>query len=221
MQLLKAVHSKEGIMKRNSRNKPALPAPWLAYTDLLSSTLMILTVTLVMSALAKFVNQKPPIIRLSDESDFRFSTGSYSINDEFRNKLVSEQLPEIKRVIRCYGIDTIELVGHTDANPNQGISNLDTFKTKNDAILSAKAVRSGSNADLGLLRAISVERLLKQNLTSYFPRIKYKSYSASSYIDPMESYSVGAKTEMMSEKSKRRIEVRFTRSDTSKVIPRC
>jgi len=200
-----------------SRKQPVrLDPPWLAYTDLLSSTLMIVTLALVVSALAKFVNQKPPIIRLSDEANFRFATGSYSLSPKFRDQLTNEKLPEIERTIRCYGIDTVELIGHTDFAPNSGSSNLDSFQGDKNLILSGKAL-GGSNADLGLLRALSVERFLESRLRSSFPKIEYYSYSASSYVDPALETSASASNPQ----SKRRIEIRFTRSDKTSVIPRC
>ena len=201
---------------KQSRKITALEPPWLAYTDLLSSTLMIVTLALVVSSLAKFVNQKPPIIRLSDQANFRFSTGSYSLSPKFRDQLTNDKLPEIERTIRCYGIDTIEVIGHTDIAPNSGSSNLDRFKDNKKLIISGKAL-SGSNADLGLLRALSVERFLERSLKPIFPRINYYSYSASSYVNPANS----SRSSAINQQSKRRIEIRFTRSDQSTAIPRC
>ena len=201
---------------KQRRKVSALEPPWLAYTDLLSSTLMIVTLALVVSALAKFVNQKPPIIRLSDEANFRFSTGSYSLSSKFRDQLTNYKLPEIERTIRCYGIDTIEVIGHTDTAPNSGSSNLDRFNDNKKLIMSGKAL-SGSNADLGLLRALSVERFLESSLNPVFPMINYFSYSASSYVTPTS----GSASSKVNQQSKRRIEIRFTRSDQSTAIPRC
>jgi outer membrane protein OmpA-like peptidoglycan-associated protein len=203
------------VKKRNSVVR--LDAPWLAYTDLLSSTLMIVTLALVVSALARFVNQKPPIIRLSDEADFRFTTGSYSLSRNFKNQLINDKLPEIERTIRCYGIDTVEVIGHTDFAPNGGSSNLDSFQGNKNLILSGNAL-SGSNADLGLLRALAVESFLENSLRDKFPGISFFSYSASSYVDPASNYSDKIKSNQI---SKRRIEIRFTRSDKSTAIPRC
>lgn len=204
---------------RRHRNRSALNAPWLAYTDLLSSTLMILTVAIVVSALAKLVNQKPPIIRLSDAADYRFDTGSYAISTQFRKHLISRQLPEIEKVIRCYGIDTIEVIGHTDSRPNTGGGNLDSFSDNKERIIS-RGVRSGSNADLGLLRAISVESLLKQNLDSKYKDLVFRSYSASSFVSPDSEEKIANNQEKF-QQAKRRIEVRFTRSERAPSIPRC
>jgi outer membrane protein OmpA-like peptidoglycan-associated protein len=204
---------------RKHKPRNTLSAPWLAYTDLLSSTLMILTVAIVVSALAKLVNQKPPIIRLSDAADYRFATGSYTINPKFRSQLISQQLPEIERVIRCYGIDTIEIIGHTDSRPNSGSGNLDSFTNKKSTIAS-KGVLSGSNADLGLLRALSVENLLRKSLDSEYKHLDFRSYSASSFVSPDGVGTMEDKSDK-AQQAKRRIEVRFTRSDNATSIPKC
>lgn len=204
---------------RKSRPRNTLSAPWLAYTDLLSSTLMILTVAIVVSALAKLVNQKPPIIRLSDAADYRFATGSYNINPKFRTQLISQQLPEIEKVIQCYGIDTIEIIGHTDSRPNSGPSNLDSFSNNKSKIVSQGA-KSGSNADLGLLRALSVENLLKTRLSSKYKYLDFRSYSASSFVLPDGLDIIDDKSDK-AQQAKRRIEVRFTRSDNATSIPKC
>jgi len=204
---------------RKAKLRNTLSAPWLAYTDLLSSTLMILTVAIVVSSLARLVNQKPPIIRLSDAADYRFATGSYTINPKFRSQLVSQQLPEIERVIRCYGIDTIEIIGHTDSRPNSGSGNLDSFANKKSTIAS-KSVMSGSNADLGLLRALSVEDLLRKSLSSEYKHLDFRSYSASSFVSPDGVGTTEAKSDK-AQQAKRRIEVRFTRSDNATSIPKC
>jgi outer membrane protein OmpA-like peptidoglycan-associated protein len=205
---------------KKAKQRAALAAPWLAYTDLLSSTLMILTVAIVISALARFASQKPPIIRLSDAADYRFETGSYTISPQFKRQLITHQLPEMEKVIRCYGIDTIEIIGHTDSRPNSGAGNLDSFANDKDKIL-AKGVMSGSNADLGLLRAISVEGLLKRHLQTKYKELNFHSYSASSFVKPENSNKPTHGKTGGDQQAKRRIEVRFTRSEVATSIPRC
>ena len=208
-------------MKRKLRSTEKLAPPWLAYTDLLSSTLMILMVALVTSSLGKLVNEKPPIIRLSDDADFRFTPGSYGISQAFRKQLAMKQLPKIESVIRCYGIDTIEIIGHTDSTPNPSGGNLDSFKDNKLLVLSSNSAKSGSNADLGLLRALSVEELLKQQLSHRHKNLQYRSYSASSFVEP-EAIRKELKANPLSyQQAKRRIEVRFTRSNKAGAIPKC
>ena len=202
-------------------NTPRLTPPWLAYTDLLSSTLMILTVAIAISTLSKAVNQTPPIVRLEDSQDFRFNTGSYQISSQFRKKLINQEIPKIREILRCYGIDTVEIIGHTDSRPNTKTSNLDSYPNIKTVETGSKNQRliAGSNADLGLLRALSVQRLLRESIGKEFDGLAFRSYSASSLVEPVikdKGMSIDAL-----QKTKRRIELRFTRTKAIQRIPRC
>ena len=204
-------------MVRRTSRKPKLEAPWLAYTDLLSSTLLILSVVVVASVLARLTNEKPPVIRLSDAKDYRFARGSFEVNKTFRSKLISEELPKIDRAIQCYAIDTIEIIGHTDNSPNTGLSNIDRFPKTEELAKSFKSVYAGSNADLGLLRAFSVQTLLEEEIGREYPQLEFKSYSASSLITPGDKSDFNANIDQ----EKRRIEIRLTRSSNQSVINKC
>lgn len=204
-------------MVRRTSRKPKLEAPWLAYTDLLSSTLLILSVVVVASVLARLTNEKPPVIRLSDAKDYRFARGSFEVNKAFRSKLISEELPKIDRAIQCYAIDTIEIIGHTDNSPNTGLSNIDKFPKIVELANGVKSVYAGSNADLGLLRAFSVQTLLQEEIGRQYPNLEFRSYSASSLINPGNSSDFNANTDQ----EKRRIEIRLTRSSNQSVINKC
>ena len=197
-------------------SRPRLTAPWLAYTDLLSSTLLILSVVVVASVLAKLTNEKPPVIRLSDAQDFRFKRGSFQISYAFRQKLINEELKEIERAIQCYAIDTVEVIGHTDRLPNSGLSNLDRFSTSTKLAQSFPKVKAGSNADLGLLRALSVQKLLEENIGQEDPDLVFRSYSAGSLIDPPQ---VSTRESLPQEK--RRIEIRLTRNKEQSALNKC
>ena len=204
------------MVRRNTR-KPKLEAPWLAYTDLLSSTLLILSVVVVASVLARLTNEKPPIIRLSDAKDYRFARGSFEVSKDFRERLISQELPKIDKAVRCYAIDTIEIIGHTDKSPNPGISNIDKYSDPTKMSKDFKRIYAGSNADLGLLRAFAVQSLLEEQIGDKYIDLEFKSYSASSLINPETSN----KNEGGNDKEKRRIEIRLTRSSKEAVITRC
>ena len=226
-------------MAKRINRRPKLEAPWLAYTDLLSSTLLILSVVVVANVLARLSNEKPPavqikkeeppatrprndkppVIRLSDAKDYRFARGSFEVNKAFRVKLISEELPKITRDIECYAIDTIEIIGHTDNSPNTGTSNIDNFPKPKELERGLKSVYAGSNADLGLLRAFSVQLLLQDKIREKYPNLLFRSYSASSLINPGDSpiSDFNANTDQ----EKRRIEIRLTRSSNQSVINKC
>ena len=81
------------------------------------------------------MNAKPPIIRLEDTQDYRFKTGSFTVSENFTNSLIKQAIPKIENTITCYGIDTIEIIGHTDGRPGAAGGNIDItladgFKTK-------------------------------------------------------------------------------------------
>jgi len=203
-------------MAPRRNNRPRLTAPWLAYTDLLSSTLLILSVVVVASVLAKLTNEKPPVIRLSDAQDFSFKRGSFQISYAFRQKLISEELKEIERAIQCYAIDTVEVIGHTDSMPNSGSSNLDRFSTSTKIAQNFPKVEAGSNADLGLLRALSVQKLLEENIGQEYPDLVFRSYSAGSLIDPPQASNRASLPQ-----EKRRIEIRLTRNKEQSSLNKC
>lgn len=202
-------------MTKRSTRKPKLDPPWLAYTDLLSSTLLILSVVVVASVLAKLTNEKPPVIRLSDAKDYRFERGSFKVSKDFREKLISEELPKIDKAIQCYAIDTVEIIGHTDKSPNSGMSNMDKYPSLNKLSSGFKKVYAGSNTDLGLLRAVSVRTLLQEQIGDKHLGLQFRAYSASSLIDPDSKQGGNL------DREKRRIEIRLTRRSEESTINRC
>jgi len=202
-------------MAKRSTRKPKLDPPWLAYTDLLSSTLLILSVVVVASVLAKLTNEKPPVIRLSDAKDYRFERGSFKVSKDFREKLISEELPKIDKAIQCYAIDTVEIIGHTDNSPNSGMSNMDKYPSLNKLSSGFKKVYAGSNTDLGLLRAVSVRTLLQEQIGDKHLGLQFRAYSASSLIDPDSKQGGNL------DREKRRIEIRLTRRSEESTINRC
>lgn len=185
-------------------------APWLSFTDLLSNSLILLTLILVFSTISKVLNEKPPIIQLPDDEKFRFSSGGYELSDNFLAALESEKVPIIKRTIACYGVDTIEIIGHTDGQPNSNISNLDIiFLSGKDGLDLSKPVRAGSNVDLGLLRAIAVQKVLQQRVDPMNNNITFRVYSAGSIINTDGNMEAVRNKD---QRERRRIEIRFTRS---------
>lgn len=106
----------------------------------------------------------------------------------------------------------VELIGHTDGQANGGgTSNLDVNLEKvAKARESVKNLQSGSNADLGLMRALSVVRLLQdiQTQTGRLKGLKFRAYSAAQLILPNGEF---ASINRQADASRRRMEIRFTR----------
>lgn len=191
--------------------------PWLSFTDLLSNSFIIICLVLAFSILSRAINEKPPIVPLPDSEKFRFPTGGYALSVDFKSALVNDKLPLIRKYLRCYGVDTIEVVGHTDKQPNDGQSNLDFSLANVKKSSLPQGLKAGSNLDLGFLRAMAVRNALQSQLKAEFPEIVYRVYSAGSFIDPVLDQSTTGP--MLDDKSKRRIEVRFTRTSDRSLKP--
>jgi flagellar motor protein MotB len=181
---------------------------WIGYTDLLSNSLLILLLTIAVAALARASNEKPPLLRLTEQDSFRFPTGSHDLSPAFLEAL-DRRIPEIQTTIRRYRIDSIEVIGHTDGQPAPGSSNLDILMPRADHSGALPDFRHGSNTDLGLLRALAVARHLRTRLDPEGKRgLIIRPYSAGSLIGTDGSYDPADTGDRA---DRRRIEVRFTR----------
>jgi outer membrane protein OmpA-like peptidoglycan-associated protein len=185
---------------------------WMGYTDLLSNSLLVLLLTIAVASLARANNEKPPLLRLTEKESFRFGTGSYALNPQFKAALDS-RLPWIQEQIKKYRIDSVEVIGHTDGQPSPGSSNLDLLLPKAGDSPNLKGYQSGSNTDLGLLRALAVSNYLKKKLAeSGIKNITVRPYSAGSLIATNGAYTPA---DTKDRADRRRIELRFTREEDS------
>lgn len=187
-------------------------------TDMLTNTLLILCLFIAVSTLARAMNPKAPSINLDDSASYRFPSGSFLLTKSFRNALKSDAVPAIKKTLRCYGSDSIELVGHTDGTPAGGTSNLDTLLPKGIQSSMLKRLNAGSNADLGLLRALAVKNEIQNLLGNEVPGLSYRVLSGGSLIGLNGSIQPAT---TIDEKARRRIEIRFFRNSKAPFLPKC
>ena len=186
---------------------------WLGYTDIFASSLLILILVTVISAINNANNQKPPLITLTESQSFRFDTGSHKLSQQFKAEL-DKKIDTMKEDIEKYNIDTIEVIGHTDGQPSNGQGNLDTrlLRFNNSQPHSMSHLRAGSNTDLGLLRALAVANFVKEKLASEKIIVPYLlPYSAGSLINTTGKFQPAGN---QSDSKRRRIEIRFTRSNS-------
>lgn len=193
--------------KRRSRDVES--SYWIGYTDLLSNSLLVLLLTITIAALARANNEKPPLLRLTEKESFRFGTGSYALNQEFKAALDSK-LPWIEDQITKYRIDSVEVIGHTDGQPSPGNSNLDLLLPKAGQSTALHGYQTGSNTDLGLLRALAVSNYLRGKLQA--KGLIIRPYSAGSLIAGDGAY---APADSKDRADRRRIELRFTRQENT------
>lgn len=200
------------MSRSRTRRREGDSSYWIGYTDLLSNSLLVLLLTITVAALARANNEKPPLLRLTEKESFRFGTGSYALNAQFKASL-DRRLPWIKEQIDKYRIDSVEVIGHTDGQPSPGSSNLDLLLPRAGNSFVMQSYQSGSNTDLGLLRALAVANYLKTKLDASGTKgITVRPYSAGSLIAEDGGY---APADTKDRADRRRIELRFTRQEDS------
>jgi len=182
---------------------------WLGYTDLLSNSLFLLLLTISVTIVARAFNDKPPMLQLTEKDSFRFPTGSYTLTKPFKAAL-DRRLGEIRTAIKDYRIDVVEVIGHTDGQPNPGTSNLDSLLPRANQSL-ARGYLVGSNSDLGLLRAMAVAQELRKKLDPDGQKnLIFRPYSAGSLINTNSQWQPAGRSDQA---ERRRIELRLTREE--------
>ena len=154
----------------------------------------------------------PPIIIIKDQGDYRFASGSAEIPAKMSTYILKQIVPEIEARTKQYGINVVEIIGHTDGQANSKVtSNLDVnLENVASGNLQVGKLQAGSNADLGLMRALSVVKVLGdiQKKQGKLSGLSFRAYSAAQLILPNGKFAGIARKEDV---TRRRIEIRFTR----------
>ncbi len=159
----------------------------------------------------------PLVIPLEEASGYAFAPGHAELPAGFEERLRQDIVPKIRKMVEAYPIEVMEIIGHTDGTPKTGSSNLDSMLMGFEFGPSSPSVigrlQAGSNADLGLARALSVASFLNNEFDkSQSPRLGSlvcRAYSGAQLIAPNSNMVSGAKNEDIP--ARRRIELRFTR----------
>jgi outer membrane protein OmpA-like peptidoglycan-associated protein len=183
-----------------------------AFTDLMSNAFMILSLFLLLALLqSQELNRKlqsaTPITIDEKSGNFKFKSGSAELNPQLKKYVREKVIPEIEKTIKEKkgAINFIQVIGHTDGQANNKVSNLDQ---NIEAIANGKntinTLNPGSNADLGLMRALAVIQEIQK--TKRFNNIKFRAYSAGQlYLSSGDLAPVNRKAD----ETRRRIEIRF------------
>jgi flagellar motor protein MotB len=154
----------------------------------------------------------PPIIVIKDQGAYRFASGSAEIPAKMSTYIFNQIVPEIEARTKQYGINVVEIIGHTDGQANSKVtSNLDiNLENVASGNLQVGKLQAGSNADLGLMRALSVVKVLGdiQKKQGKLSGLSFRAYSAAQLILPNGKFAGIARKEDV---TRRRIEIRFTR----------
>ncbi|BAZ81985.1 MAG: flagellar motor protein [Sphaerospermopsis sp.] len=171
----------------------------------------------------KRLTDAPPIIVIKDQGDYRFALGSAEIPPQMLSYIFREIVPAIESTSNKYGINVVEIIGHTDATPNgKANSNLDVNLEKVvSGTFPVTKLQSGSNADLGLMRALSVVKILRdiQNKQGRLKGLSFRAYSAAQLILPNGQLAeIAPVKNKQDDQTRRRIEIRFTRLGEEKEV---
>lgn len=157
----------------------------------------------------------PPFFSLSEAGGYYFESGKATLRPDFQRALHTAIVPLLKRNIDDYGVDVVEVIGHTDEVPMVGTSNLDRLLIAASANrVPTEALRSTDNAGLAMARAVAVVRLLRAD-----PRLRGVTIlplSGAQLIVPVDRPADGRA--VGGDQSRRRIEIRLRRS-TEQVAP--
>lgn len=160
------------------------------------------------------LNNKPPVISLPETSGYKFQSGTAKFDPAFASLLEKEVFARIEEVLKRGDVNAIEIIGHTDGQAvlRREAGNLDA---QLGAVLagrqSAGGLAFGSNADLGLVRAVVVRREIEAWLKrkGLSEKIQVRCYSAANSV-PFTGKLDDPKVFAGEEAARRRIEIRFT-----------
>lgn len=151
----------------------------------------------------------PPFFSLSEAGGYYFDSGKATLRPAFAGNLRDIIIPLLARNIREYGVDVVEVIGHTDEVPMVGQSNLDSkLIAASSGRFPIAQLRSTDNAGLAIARAVAVVRILRAD-----PRLNGVTIlplSGAQMIVPIDRVADGSSAS--SDQSRRRIEIRLRRS---------
>ncbi len=152
----------------------------------------------------------PPVVVIQDSGEYQFGSGSAKLPEGLRKYIENELVSKIEKITKERSIYVVEIIGHTDGQANSnGSSNLDTKLedvAKGNAPVSS--LTPGSNADLGLMRALEVvKELEKIRKKGRLKGLEFRAYSAAQLFLPSGKF---ASVNRKSDASRRRIEIRFS-----------
>jgi outer membrane protein OmpA-like peptidoglycan-associated protein len=180
------------------------------FTDLMSNAFMIITFFLLLTllqalALNKSLQSATPIIIDEQSGKFKFQSGSAELTPVLKQYINTDVLPKIQAITKDRNIAFIQVIGHTDGQAINHSSNLDQqLELAARGKQSVGKLQAGSNADLGLMRAIAVIQTLQKS--KQLKKIDFRAYSAAQLYLPSGKL---APVNRVGDESRRRIEIRF------------
>ncbi|MGF1542708.1 MAG: flagellar motor protein [Pleurocapsa sp.] len=158
----------------------------------------------------KRLKSAPPVVVIQDSGEYQFASGSAVLPTELKNYIIQDLVNRIEQISQQRNLYVVEIIGHTDGQINFGSGNLDEkLEEVAQGEKSINSLKPGSNADLGLMRALEVVKQLQdvQRKTGRLAGVKFHAYSAAQLHLPSGDF---ADANRRPDASRRRIEIRFS-----------
>lgn len=158
----------------------------------------------------KRLKSAPPVVVIQDSGGFQFESGSANLPNELKSYITEDLVDRIERISQQRNLYVVEIIGHTDGQVNFGNGNLDR---QLEEVAKGKqpvdSLQPGSNADLGLMRALEVVKQLQavQEQTGRLEGVQFRPYSAAQLQLPTGEF---ASPDRNPDANRRRIEIRFS-----------
>lgn len=152
----------------------------------------------------------PPVVVIQDSGGYQFDSGSAKLPEDLKNYITLDLVDRIERISQQRNLYVVEIIGHTDGQVNFGSGNLDRqLEQVAQGKQSVDSLKPGSNADLGLMRALEVVKQLQtvQEQTGRLRGVQFRPYSAAQIQLPSGDF---ASPNRQPDPSRRRIEIRFS-----------
>lgn len=163
-------------------------------------------------------SQFPPNIVITAAEGYDFPSGSAELPSSLETYISMDLASKVDENIKEFDVDTVVVIGHTDGQAVNISSNSNLDGLVESVAAGGKSVKelsAGSNADLGLMRALAVVRRLQDiqkqggRFKGLDPRKGFRAYSAGQLILKNGEF---AQPNLNPDKERRRIEIRFTKS---------
>ena len=152
----------------------------------------------------------PPVVVIQDSGGYQFDSGSASLPEELKDYITMDLVDRIERISQQRNLYVVEIIGHTDGQVNFGNGNLDRqLEEVAQGKQPVDSLKPGSNADLGLMRALEVVKQLQtvQEQTGRLTGVQFRPYSAAQLQLPTGEFSPANRDP---DANRRRIEIRFS-----------
>lgn len=158
----------------------------------------------------KRLKSAPPVVVIQDSGGFQFDSGSAILPNDLKKYITLDLVDRIEKISQQRSLYVVEIIGHTDGQINFSNGNLDQqLEEVAQGKFPVESLKAGSNADLGLMRALEVVKQLQtvQEQTGRLEGVQFRAYSAAQLQLPSGDFAAANRNPNA---NRRRIEIRFS-----------